>query len=121
MPLARSIAAAAWAQGEDLTQTAILARLADEAGATRRPVAELIADPEVKLALRNNTERAIAHGVFGVPTFEFEGELFWGHDRLPHLAARLQGKLRPADDLAAVMMARPRGVDRRRAPPREGS
>lgn len=36
--------------------------------------------PEVKAALRANGERAIAQGVFGVPTFAIDGELFWGYD-----------------------------------------
>jgi len=116
MPLAQGLAAAAWGHGEDLTQTAVLARVAAAAGATRRPVAELIADTRIKLALRDNTEQAIAHGVFGVPTFEYEGELFWGHDRLPHLAARLRGELEPAGDEAGAMLARPRGADRPGAP-----
>lgn len=39
-----------------------------------------IADPEIKDALRRETERAIARGVFGVPTLAIDGELFWGVD-----------------------------------------
>lgn len=46
-----------------------------------------ISDPEAALAdqntkdtLRNNTERAIADGVFGVPTFVVDNEVFWGGD-----------------------------------------
>jgi 2-hydroxychromene-2-carboxylate isomerase len=35
---------------------------------------------EAKAMLRANTEEAIARGVFGVPTFSAEGELFWGDD-----------------------------------------
>jgi len=35
---------------------------------------------EVKATLRANTEEAAARGVFGVPTFETDGELFWGLD-----------------------------------------
>ena len=34
-------------------------------------------------ALRANTEAAIAAGVFGVPTLEVAGALFWGLDALP--------------------------------------
>lgn len=34
----------------------------------------------VKDALRRNTDRAIGLGVFGVPTFNLDGELFWGED-----------------------------------------
>jgi 2-hydroxychromene-2-carboxylate isomerase len=36
--------------------------------------------PEVKAALRGNGERALAAGVFGVPTFVAGGHLFWGLD-----------------------------------------
>ncbi len=36
--------------------------------------------PQVKAALRSNTERAIAAGVFGVPTIALGTHLFWGQD-----------------------------------------
>jgi 2-hydroxychromene-2-carboxylate isomerase len=36
--------------------------------------------PEVKAALRDNTEAALARGVFGVPTLAIGDELFWGSD-----------------------------------------
>ena len=39
-----------------------------------------IADPEVKGALRRETDAAIARGVFGVPTIAVGSELFWGVD-----------------------------------------
>lgn len=39
-----------------------------------------IADPDVKEALRRNTDEAIARGVFGVPTLAIGDALFWGHD-----------------------------------------
>lgn len=41
---------------------------------------EAMADPAVKAQLRANTEQALAAGVFGVPTLEIGGELFWGND-----------------------------------------
>jgi 2-hydroxychromene-2-carboxylate isomerase len=37
---------------------------------------------ETKQALRAQTERAIAHGIFGAPSFTVGNELFWGNDRL---------------------------------------
>ena len=47
----------------------------------RLPDAERrIADPEVKAALRRNTDEAIERGVFGVPTLMIGDELFWGAD-----------------------------------------
>jgi 2-hydroxychromene-2-carboxylate isomerase len=39
-----------------------------------------IGTPEVKDALRRNTDEAIARGVFGVPTLAVASELFWGVD-----------------------------------------
>ncbi|WP_170113294.1 2-hydroxychromene-2-carboxylate isomerase [Ahniella affigens] len=41
--------------------------------------------PEVKSALRENTECALRDGVFGVPTILVDGRLFWGADALPML------------------------------------
>jgi 2-hydroxychromene-2-carboxylate isomerase len=46
---------------------------------------------EVKARLKANTEQAVAAGVFGVPTFEVDGKLFWGYDALPMLRAYLDG------------------------------
>jgi 2-hydroxychromene-2-carboxylate isomerase len=47
---------------------------------------------EVKAQLRAQTDAAIARGVFGVPAFEVEGQLFWGFDALPMLRDFMQGK-----------------------------
>ncbi len=40
---------------------------------------------EAKALLKNNTDEAISKGVFGVPTFEVDGKIFWGLDALPML------------------------------------
>ncbi len=48
-------------------------------------------DELAKIQLRANTDDAIAKGVFGVPTFEVDGKLFWGLDALPMLTAYLDG------------------------------
>ena len=44
-----------------------------------------------KVLLRENTDAAIALGVFGVPTFVVDGKLFWGFDGLPMLRDYLAG------------------------------
>jgi 2-hydroxychromene-2-carboxylate isomerase len=46
--------------------------------------------PEVKDQLKRLTQEAIDAGVFGVPTFEVDGKLFWGLDALPMLRDYLQ-------------------------------
>jgi 2-hydroxychromene-2-carboxylate isomerase len=48
--------------------------------------------PEVKAALRANGDAANAAGVFGVPTFEVDGELFWGVDATSMLRAYLDDR-----------------------------
>ena len=55
--------------------------IAEAADATRAANADtLVADAEVKAALIANGERAVARGIYGVPTFDAGGELFWGTD-----------------------------------------
>jgi 2-hydroxychromene-2-carboxylate isomerase len=44
---------------------------------------------EGALAYQRAQDEAASDHVFGVPLFIFEGEPFWGHDRLPLLADRL--------------------------------
>jgi len=46
-------------------------------------VAAATGDPAVKQRLHDNTAEAIARGVFGVPTFAYQDELFWGDDATP--------------------------------------
>lgn len=45
----------------------------------------------VKAELRANTDAAIARGIFGVPTCEVDGRLFWGFDGLAMLRGYLEG------------------------------
>jgi 2-hydroxychromene-2-carboxylate isomerase len=70
-----------WGEGLDPSDPAACATLAQRVG-IEDPAAAL-ADPAVKQRLRSNTEAAIAAGVFGVPTWEADGELFWGVDSFP--------------------------------------
>jgi 2-hydroxychromene-2-carboxylate isomerase len=76
-----------WAAGgAEATEPARLAELTARLAPARDPAGE-----DVKRELRENTERAIAEGVFGVPTFLCEGRLFWGLDALPMLRAAVAG------------------------------
>jgi 2-hydroxychromene-2-carboxylate isomerase len=43
---------------------------------------ELVQDPAIKAALLANTERSVARGAFGSPTFFVGDEIFFGKDRL---------------------------------------
>lgn len=83
--------AAGFQRGLDLSVPANVLAAAAEAGLDVCDVELAVADPEVKLALREATDAAHALGVFGVPTVLVEGELFWGEDRLEDAARALAG------------------------------
>ncbi|MGE5626378.1 MAG: 2-hydroxychromene-2-carboxylate isomerase [Bacillota bacterium] len=69
-----------WKEGLELQDPDNLAELGRRLRI--RDVAATLADDNVKTILRNNTETAIAKGVFGVPTFRIGEILFWGQDSL---------------------------------------
>ena len=99
-------------QGRDLADPQVLAELA---GALRIPDGEAaINDPSVKQRLRDNTDQAIASGVFGVPTFLVAGELFWGHDSFDMLLDYLRAPLRFNDPQMMLIDRLPVGVERKR-------
>jgi 2-hydroxychromene-2-carboxylate isomerase len=72
--------------GADANDAARLATLAGRLAPAQDPASEA-----VKQRLRSETETALALGVFGVPTIELDGRLFWGQDALPMLRAALSG------------------------------
>ncbi|HEU5294720.1 MAG TPA: DsbA family protein [Burkholderiaceae bacterium] len=96
-----------WRGGADATEPARLRALAAALAPRRDPASD-----EVKNELRAHTNDAVARGVFGVPTFDLDGRLFWGVDALSMVRAALQGDAwfdGPQWDAAAVA---PPGVTR---------
>jgi 2-hydroxychromene-2-carboxylate isomerase len=75
-----------WCGGADAGDAARLDALTRELSPARDASSD-----EVKAELRAATDDAIARGVFGVPTFELDGRLFWGLEALPMLRAALLG------------------------------
>jgi 2-hydroxychromene-2-carboxylate isomerase len=100
-----------WRGGGDAADPVRLQVLAGELEPARVPSSDA-----VKAQLRAATDDAIARGVFGVPTMEVDGKLFWGFDALPMLRDYLRGEgwfNGPVwDEVAAV----PVGVSRLRQP-----
>jgi 2-hydroxychromene-2-carboxylate isomerase len=112
--LAVGLADACWGGGRPLTDPDVLEKVTAAAGFDAQDLERRISRPEIKGRLRENTETAVGHGVFGVPTFLHGGQLYWGHDRLSHLADHLEGKGPDEVVEAGRMLDRPRGADRRR-------
>ena len=65
-----------WMSGANATDPARFTALCHELGVEP---ADLAGEP-IKALLRRNTEEAAACGVFGVPSFVIDGEVFWGAD-----------------------------------------
>lgn len=72
-----------WTTGEDAGEPLRFSRLCTELGVDPARLSE------TKDALRKNTEEAAARGVFGVPTFVVDGEVFWGADAVGFVNAFL--------------------------------
>lgn len=98
-----------WHDGLQATDSARLEQLTQMLQPSRSPNAQ-----EVKDQLREATQAAIDKGVFGVPTIEVQGQLFWGQDALPMLRQYLENDSwfeQPAWKQAAQL---PVGIQRNR-------
>ncbi len=113
-----ALAHACWGEGRDLTDRSVIGEVVAGVGLAETGLGDRIADSEAKRRLREHTEGALSAGVFGVPTFRYDGELFWGNDRMGQLAAWLGGTLDGNEAGAEAMELRPRGADRRGLPMR---
>ena len=83
-----------WHGGQDATDTARLAALQalmQDHMAQRQKPWQAPDSEVVKQRLRVNTDEALAHGIFGVPSLVVDGRVFWGQDALPMLRAHLDG------------------------------
>jgi 2-hydroxychromene-2-carboxylate isomerase len=102
------IFASIWTSGEDANDPARFAALCRELGVDESKLAE------TKDELRKNTEEAAARGVFGVPSFVADGEVFWGADAIGFLNAFLADpkvlrneEMRRLDELPIAAARRP--------------
>jgi 2-hydroxychromene-2-carboxylate isomerase len=83
---------AVWVRSLHVSEPAVVERLAGEIGLDGAALVAAAATPESKQRIRTQTDGAIARGVFGVPTMEVAGELFWGYDDFPQLELFLAGR-----------------------------
>ena len=67
-----------WAEGNAGDDADGLQALLDDYGLNEEQITASV----VKSKLRQNTEAAVAAGLFGVPSFVVDGEIFWGFDSI---------------------------------------
>lgn len=99
-----------WEGGQDAADAQRLQALTAELAPARDPNSD-----EVRDQLKAHTESAIAQGVFGVPSYAVDGQVFWGLDALPMVRSCVAGDpwfSGPQWDAAAQL---PSGIPPRKA------
>jgi 2-hydroxychromene-2-carboxylate isomerase len=71
-----------WSEPKKLDDPAVWRAALLESGFDAERFEELVQDTEVKARLLDNTQRSVARGTFGSPTFFVRAEIFFGKDRL---------------------------------------
>jgi 2-hydroxychromene-2-carboxylate isomerase len=89
MTISGALMRAVWAEERNISERETLAELLAENALATSLLAESEA-PEVAARYEANTQRAMAGGVFGAPSYVVDGEIFWGQDRLDFLERRLR-------------------------------
>ena len=77
-----------WKRDLDIEDPAVIVSVLAEAGADTQDAAVWLAGDGKREVARISRE-AEEKGVFGVPTFVIDGELFWGREHLPDISERL--------------------------------
>jgi 2-hydroxychromene-2-carboxylate isomerase len=87
--LSQAMMSAVWAEERDLADRDTLLEIAREQGADGPALLAAAQAPTVQQEYDANTQAAIDQGVFGMPTYVIDDELFWGQDRLDFVARAL--------------------------------
>ncbi len=91
MKLIDALFGALWVRGMHIAEPAVVEQVANEAGLDGASLVAQASQSECKAGLREQTDQAIADGIFGVPTMKVGDELFWGYDDLAFLQRFLDG------------------------------
>jgi 2-hydroxychromene-2-carboxylate isomerase len=92
--LATALGRAMWGEQKDLEDEATLRAVLAAESLPDEWLARTH-DPAIKAELAANTAAAREAGVFGVPTFVVDGQLFWGQDRIDLVSRALAGWVPP--------------------------
>jgi 2-hydroxychromene-2-carboxylate isomerase len=71
--------------GRDVSEPATILNIASKLDIDPTALSSAIENQAVKDRLREETDAAIAQGMFGAPWITIDGEHFWGADRLPQI------------------------------------
>jgi 2-hydroxychromene-2-carboxylate isomerase len=105
---------AVWVRALHVSEPEVVEHVANEIGLPGSELIQQALSPGIKKMLREQTDAAISRGVFGVPSMEVDGQIFWGYDDFPFLDLYLAGKdpLDPAERQRWRLGSRPSSVRR---------
>ncbi|MGB3386768.1 MAG: 2-hydroxychromene-2-carboxylate isomerase [Pseudaminobacter sp.] len=89
VPLYKAILHAEWCEDRDISDIGELRRIVSALGHDADKLLAAAQAPEIEALYRRYTDEAVKAGVFGSPSYVFDGEVFWGQDRLPMLDAAI--------------------------------
>jgi 2-hydroxychromene-2-carboxylate isomerase len=87
--LTHALLRAVWVEDRNIADHPTLVAIANECGLDGSALLAATDNESVRIEYESNTDEAIRIGVFGAPTYVYEGEQFWGQDRLLMLDWRL--------------------------------
>jgi 2-hydroxychromene-2-carboxylate isomerase len=82
MPMVEAIFSLMWEEARKMDDPEVVARSLGERGLDGEAFVARASVPEVKAKLAANTERSVARGTFGAPTFFVGDEIYFGKDKL---------------------------------------
>ncbi len=93
---------AVWVDSLHVSEAGVIREVATRAGLDGDELVASAQSPEASSRLRQQTDEALAHGVFGIPSLLVNEELFFGYDDFVYIEQYLDGR----DPLDRATMAR---------------
>ncbi len=81
-----------WAKESDISNLETLKLIANDLKISFEDLSKLAMSDKIKKIYETNTQEAINMNIFGVPTYVYNNEMFWGQDRLELLEYSLKKK-----------------------------
>ena len=78
-----------WEEPKKMDDLEVIKAAFEESGLDSNKLLEQMQDPEIKAQFISNTERAVERGVFGIPTFFVDDEMYFGKDTLWQVEEKL--------------------------------
>jgi 2-hydroxychromene-2-carboxylate isomerase len=92
LKLTRALQEAFWSHGEDIGNADVRQAVANAVGMDGAALHKHAQSETVQAIWKANYDTARTAGVFGLPTYRYENELYWGQDSLPFLERHLTGE-----------------------------